>query len=104
MGCRIYYKYDGAVPDTYKSRLPSDLDRTTRILDGYWAELLAMAAATPPVDAVAECGDRYPYSQFLAEKFLSFREHMEDYYREKVHMEDCLQVMEESPDKVWDSD
>lgn len=77
--------------------------RNKNILDDQWAELLALAAATPPVEATSEVGTKYPYSRFLVDYISQMRREMEDAYRMQSHIEDCQQVRDEHPDWIEDS-
>ena len=103
MGCEVIYKYEGNICDVSTRSLNSTYDTNRRTLDDQWAELLALAAATPPAEATSEVGTKYPYFQFLSHYLLEMRREMEDTYRMQHHIEDCQQMLEEHPDWVEDS-
>ena len=100
MSWGVNYTYDGYLLRHTINQLDDTLETNKNILDDYWRQLLALAAATPPNHAPSEEGDPYPYEEYLAVRFGKIRREMEDYYRENTHIEDCLETMEESPDKV----
>lgn len=103
MGCEVLYKYEGNICDVSTRSLDSTYDTNRRILDAQWAELLALAAATPPVEATSEVGTKYPYSKFLVDYIAQIRREMEDTYWMQAHIEDCQRALEEHPDWVADS-
>lgn len=61
MGCEVLYKYEGNICDVSTRSLDSTHDTNRRILDARWAELLALAAATPPAEVTSEVGTKYQH-------------------------------------------
>ena len=103
MGWGVNYTYEGYLSRMSKNQLEDELDTNKKIIADYWRQLLALAAATPPATAKydeEDGGREYPYAEFLACKLGEIQRELEDYYYQNHHIEDCLEVMREDPDKV----
>lgn len=100
MSWGVNYIYEGYLSHHGINQLDEALESSQRILEDYWRQLLALAAATPPDHATSEEGHPYPYEEYLSARFSEIRREMEDYYWQIHHIQDCQEVLKEDPDKV----
>ena len=100
MSWGTYYDYDGYLSHIGKNELWSKKDECERLIKMYWNEILAFMAMTPPVYAKSEVGTEYPWAEYLDLKLRELQEGMEEEYRLLERISQCLEVMDEHPEKV----
>lgn len=101
MGWGTYYKHTGYLSRINKSSIWSKKEELERNIEGYWREILAYMAATPPEYKKYDDGEgEYPYPEFIARKVAEFREYMEEDYRLLAQLEDCIEAESENEENV----
>lgn len=100
MGWGTYYTYDGYLSRIGKNEISAKLEEAQDFVDLMWREILAYAAATPPVEIADDEGNNMPYAEFIASKINSYRKELEEQYWEIHHMQDCEEAKQEKPESV----
>lgn len=99
MGWGTIYKHEGYLSRIHKSRIPDEIDECTKTIHRLWTQIAIYMAQTPPAWDDSEYGKR-PYAAFLEELISEIREELEESVILRYRLQECAEVMEESPEDV----
>lgn len=100
MGWGVRYKYTGYLSRLHKDSLYAERDELQNVNDLLWREILAYMAATPPA-TIGDCeGNPLPYPEHLSIEVAKLREQIEENLVMITKIDQCLEVMNDSPDDV----
>lgn len=94
------YTYEGYLIRLGKNELREKLDDLKDDNDTLWNEILQRIAATPPVIIKDDAGNDYEYITWMSEHIKQLRTELEDNVSLMARIQDCLETMEEHPERV----
>lgn len=101
MGWGTHYKHTGYLSRISKSEIWSKKEELERNIEGYWRQILAYMAATPPAYKKYDIGEgEQPYAEFIANEVAKLREYMEEDYSLLHCIEDCIEAESENEENV----